>query len=61
MNCCVCGGQNKVKWCDICHHYFCYDCRWGKGLFSRGVAFVKEWIADHPPKYCEHGRNHQGE
>ena len=40
--CCLCGGKGLVKFCAICQHSFCENCR-GK-YWERGVEFVKELV-----------------
>jgi len=48
--CHICKEQTFIRFCKLCDHWFCNDCR-GK-YWSRGLAAVKEMIGGKTPGCC---------
>lgn len=57
MKCCLCGSGRKVRWCEVCSHYFCLYHRYALwGRVERTAAAVKAILLQVQPSYCAHGK-----
>ena len=52
--CCICGQAREVKFCQVCGHRFCSDCR--TNYFRRGYEAVMELLG-RSQLYCGGGRH----
>jgi hypothetical protein len=48
--CHICEEQKDIKWCGICQHWFCGDCR--TKYWHRGLEAVKQMIGGKKPGCC---------
>lgn len=48
--CHICKEQTLIRFCKLCDHWFCNDCR--KKYWSRGLAAVREMIGGKHPGCC---------
>lgn len=52
--CCMCGGIAGVKFCPICSHSFCENCR--GAYFKRGIEAVRTLVG-RSRLHCGGGRH----
>lgn len=48
--CHICQGQEWIRYCELCRHWFCESCR--ERWFRRGIEFLKELTGAARPGCC---------
>lgn len=48
--CHICQDLKKVKYCSVCDHWFCADCR--NRFFWRGLEAIKVLVSGSEPGCC---------
>lgn len=48
--CHLCGEEKDIRYCKLCVHWFCDDCR--RKYWERGYAAVMEMVGGRRPNCC---------